>query len=59
MFYQLVDVSDDGFLTLMDGVTGSTKESLSLKDFDHADKLREAFIEQGKDVTVMRTRDGR
>ena len=58
--YQLSDISDDGFVTLMTE-NGDTREDLKLPNADSADpelgaKIKEAFLNGEKDVFVVVTK---
>merc|ERR1712000_73172 len=50
--YQLVDVSDDGFLSLMDD-NGDTKDDVKLPDGEIGDKIEKLFKVEEKDVNVI------
>jgi translation initiation factor 5A len=50
--YLLVDVSEDGFLSLMSD-DGSTKDDVKLPDGEVGDKINKLFVEDGKDVSVI------
>ena len=49
-FLQLLDVSDDGFLSLMDD-TGNTRDDLKLPDGEIGAEIK-AAIADGKDILV-------
>ncbi|KAK4937847.1 translation initiation factor eIF5A [Elasticomyces elasticus] len=50
--FQLLDVTDDGFLSLMsDG--GDTKDDVKLPDGEVGEKISKLFIEDGKDTNVI------
>mmetsp|Transcript_250 Transcript_250/g.669 ORF Transcript_250/g.669 Transcript_250/m.669 type:complete len:153 (-) Transcript_250:121-579(-) len=48
--YQLLDISDDGFLSLMTD-SGDTKEDLKVPNGDIGDNIRKAF-DDGKDLLI-------
>ncbi|KAL1599075.1 translation initiation factor eIF5A [Nothophoma quercina] len=50
--YLLVDVSEDGFLSLMSD-DGSTKDDVKLPDGEVGDKINKLFVDDGKDVSVI------
>jgi translation initiation factor 5A len=50
--YQLLDISDDGFLSLMSD-DGSTKDDVKVPDGDVGDKINKLFRDDGKDVSVV------
>ncbi|KAJ9619238.1 translation initiation factor eIF5A [Taxawa tesnikishii (nom. ined.)] len=50
--YQLLDVTDDGFLSLM-SEDGSTKDDVKLPDGEVGDKITKLFTEDGKDTNVI------
>ncbi|KAF9693343.1 hypothetical protein EKO04_008737 [Ascochyta lentis] len=50
--YLLVDVSEDGFLSLMSD-DGSTKDDVKLPDGEVGDKINKLFTEDGKDTSVI------
>ncbi|KAJ4314958.1 translation initiation factor eIF5A [Neodidymelliopsis sp. IMI 364377] len=50
--YLLVDVSEDGFLSLMSD-DGSTKDDVKLPDGEVGDKINKLFNEDGKDTSVI------
>ncbi|KZM22484.1 translation initiation factor eIF5A [Ascochyta rabiei] len=50
--YLLVDVSEDGFLSLMSD-DGSTKDDVKLPDGEVGDKIHKLFTEDGKDTSVI------
>jgi len=50
--YQLLDVTDDGFLSLMSD-DGSTKDDVKLPDGEVGDKINKLFTEDGKDTNVI------
>ncbi|KAF2154081.1 eukaryotic translation initiation factor 5A-2 [Myriangium duriaei CBS 260.36] len=50
--YQLLDVTDDGFLSLM-SEDGSTKDDVKLPDGEVGDKINKMFTEDGKDTNVI------
>ncbi|KUL88472.1 hypothetical protein ZTR_05369 [Talaromyces verruculosus] len=49
--YQLLDVTDDGFLSLMDEA-GNTKDDVKKPDGEIGDRIDKLFTEEGKDVNV-------
>jgi translation initiation factor 5A len=49
--FQLLDVTDDGFLSLMDEA-GNTKDDVKKPDGEIGDRIEKLFIEEGKDVNV-------
>ncbi|KAL1881722.1 translation initiation factor eIF5A [Paecilomyces lecythidis] len=50
--YQLLDITDDGFLSLMDE-SGSTKDDVKLPDGEVGDKINRLFREEEKDTNVV------
>merc|ERR1712058_181676 len=50
--YQLLDISDDGFLSLMDD-NGDTKDDVKLPDGEIGDKIEKLFKVEEKDVNVI------
>lgn len=50
--YQLLDISDDGFLSLMGG-DGDTKDDVKTPGGEVGDKLKKLFEEENKDVNVV------
>jgi len=50
--YQLLDVSEDGFLSLMSD-DGSTKDDVKVPDGEVGDKIKKLFTEESKDVNVV------
>ncbi|KAF1924906.1 eukaryotic translation initiation factor 5A [Didymella exigua CBS 183.55] len=50
--YLLVDVSEDGFLSLMSD-DGSTKDDVKVPDGEVGDKINKLFTEEGKDTSVI------
>ncbi|BAE58052.1 eukaryotic elongation factor 5A hypusine, DNA-binding OB fold-domain-containing protein [Aspergillus flavus] len=50
--YQLIDVTDDGFLSLMDD-NGGTKDDVKLPDGELGEKINRMFTEEGKDCNVI------
>ncbi|KAJ8108820.1 hypothetical protein OPT61_g7902 [Boeremia exigua] len=50
--YLLVDVSEDGFLSLMSD-DGSTKDDVKLPDGEVGDKINKLFVDEGKDTSVI------
>lgn len=50
--YQLLDVTDDGFLSLMSD-DGSTKDDVKVPDGEVGDKINKLFTEEGKDTNVI------
>jgi len=50
--YQLLDVTDDNFLSLMSD-DGSTKDDVKVPDGDLGDKIRRLFSDEGKDLNVV------
>ena len=57
--YNLIDIAEDGFVSLMDD-TGATKDDLSLpKGTDDSEKLAEQIkkdFDDGKDIVVTVTK---
>ncbi|RAO74054.1 uncharacterized protein BHQ10_010066 [Talaromyces amestolkiae] len=49
--FQLLDVTDDGFLSLMDEA-GNTKDDVKKPDGEIGDRIDKLFTEEGKDVNV-------
>jgi len=50
--YQLLDVTDDDFLSLMSD-DGTTKDDVKIPDGETGDKIKKLFQEEGKDVNVI------
>jgi len=50
--FQLLDVTDDGFLSLMSD-DGSTKDDVKLPDGEIGDKINKLFNDEGKDTNVI------
>ncbi|GAB7356806.1 hypothetical protein MBLNU459_g7690t1 [Dothideomycetes sp. NU459] len=50
--YQLIDVTDDGFLSLM-SEDGSLKDDVKLPEGEVAQKIEKLFTEDGKDTNVI------
>eukprot|EP00249_Psilotum_nudum_P028880 c38861_g1_i1 orf=75-560(+) len=50
--YQLLDVSDDGFLNLMDD-NGNPKDDVKVPDGEVGEKIQKMFKEDEKDVNVI------
>jgi len=50
--YQLLDISEDGFLSLMDDA-GNTKDDVKLPDGEVGDKITKLFTDDGKDTNVI------
>ncbi|PSN71272.1 translation initiation factor eIF-5A [Corynespora cassiicola Philippines] len=50
--YQLLDVTDDGFLSLMLD-DGSTKDDVKVPDGEIGDRINKMFVEEGKDLNVI------
>ncbi|CAK4033933.1 eukaryotic translation initiation factor 5A [Lecanosticta acicola] len=50
--YQLLDVTDDGFLSLM-SESGDTKDDVKLPDGEVGDKINKLFTDEGKDTNVI------
>ncbi|KAG5662309.1 hypothetical protein KAF25_004727 [Fusarium avenaceum] len=50
--YQLLDISDDGFLSLMTD-DGDTKDDVPVPDNDIGAKIKKLFQEDGKDTNVI------
>ncbi|GAM38182.1 hypothetical protein EIK77_010529 [Talaromyces pinophilus] len=49
--FQLLDVTDDGFLSLMDEA-GNTKDDVKKPEGEIGDRIDKLFTEEGKDVNV-------
>ncbi|KAE8325907.1 translation protein SH3-like domain-containing protein [Aspergillus sergii] len=49
--YQLLDITDDGFLSLMDEA-GNTKDDVKVPEGDVGSKITKMFTEEEKDVNV-------
>ena len=49
--YAVIDVSDDGFVTVMSPDGSETKADLRLADFEEGEKIREGF-EEGLEINV-------
>ncbi|EOA86214.1 translation initiation factor eIF5A [Exserohilum turcicum] len=50
--YQLLDVTDDDFLSLMTD-DGATKDDVKIPDGEIGDKIRKLFVDEGKDTNVI------
>ncbi|OAA69034.1 hypothetical protein V2A60_003027 [Cordyceps javanica] len=50
--YQLLDISDDGFLSLMND-DGDTKDDVRMPDGEIGDKIKKLFTEDEKDTNVI------
>jgi translation initiation factor 5A len=50
--YQLLDISDDGFLSLMDD-GGETKDDVRMPEGEVGDKIQKLFREEEKDTNVV------
>ncbi|KAJ5601313.1 Eukaryotic translation initiation factor 5A [Penicillium lagena] len=50
--YQLLDITDDDFLSLMDD-TGATKDDVKVPDSDLGERIIRMFREEEKDVNVV------
>ncbi|KAK7539353.1 translation protein SH3-like domain-containing protein [Phyllosticta citribraziliensis] len=50
--YQLLDVTDDGFLSLMSD-DGATKDDVKVPENEVGDKINKLFVEDGKDTNVV------
>ncbi|EED16732.1 Eukaryotic translation initiation factor eIF-5A [Talaromyces stipitatus ATCC 10500] len=50
--FQLLDVTDDGFLSLMDEA-GNTKDDVKKPDGEIGERIDKLFTEEGKDVNVV------
>ncbi|KAL3478795.1 translation protein SH3-like domain-containing protein [Aspergillus californicus] len=50
--YQLLDVTDDGFLSLMDE-SGATKDDVKVPEGEVGDRIDKMFTEEGKDCNVV------
>ncbi|PGH16818.1 eukaryotic translation initiation factor 5A [Helicocarpus griseus UAMH5409] len=50
--YQLLDITDDGFLSLM-SEDGSTKDDVKIPDGEVGDKINRLFKEEEKDTNVV------
>ncbi|KAF1992365.1 translation initiation factor eIF-5A [Aulographum hederae CBS 113979] len=50
--FQLLDVTDDGFLSLMSD-DGTTKDDVKIPDGEVGDKIKKNFVEDGKDTNVI------
>jgi len=50
--YQLLDISEDGFLSLMDD-SGNPKDDVKLPDDEVGDKIKKLFQEDEKDTNVI------
>ncbi|OKL59362.1 Eukaryotic translation initiation factor 5A-2 [Talaromyces atroroseus] len=50
--FQLLDVTDDGFLSLMDEA-GNTKDDVKKPEGEIGDRIDKLFVEEGKDVNVI------
>ncbi|KAK7957132.1 eukaryotic translation initiation factor eif-5a [Apiospora hydei] len=50
--YQLLDISDDGFLSLM-GDDGETKDDVRMPDGEIGDKITKLFTTEEKDTNVV------
>ncbi|CRG90278.1 Eukaryotic translation initiation factor 5A [Talaromyces islandicus] len=49
--FQLLDITDDGFLSLMDD-GGSTKDDVKIPEGEVGEKITKMFTDEGKDVSV-------
>lgn len=50
--FQLLDVSDDGYLSLMSD-DGATKDDVKVPEGDVGDKIMKLFKDEGKDLNVV------
>ncbi|KAL4881217.1 translation protein SH3-like domain-containing protein [Aspergillus karnatakaensis] len=50
--FQLLDVTDDGFLSLMDD-NGGTKDDVKVPDGEVGDRINKMFTDEGKDCNVV------
>ncbi|KAF1823517.1 translation initiation factor eIF-5A [Dissoconium aciculare CBS 342.82] len=50
--FQLLDITDDGFLSLMSD-DGTTKDDVKVPDGEAGDKINKLFTEEGKDTNVI------
>jgi len=50
--YQLIDITDDGFLNLFTD-DGSTKDDVRLPEGETGDKIKKLFVEEQKDTIVV------
>ncbi|KAL4866298.1 hypothetical protein BDV12DRAFT_173204 [Aspergillus spectabilis] len=50
--FQLLDVTDDGFLSLMDD-NGTTKDDVKVPDGEVGDRINKMFTDEGKDCNVV------
>ncbi|KAK8159410.1 translation protein SH3-like domain-containing protein [Phyllosticta citrichinensis] len=50
--YQLLDVTDDGFLSLMSD-DGATKDDVKVPENEVGEKINKLFVEDGKDTNVV------
>ncbi|KAF2722952.1 eukaryotic translation initiation factor 5A [Polychaeton citri CBS 116435] len=50
--YQLLDVTDDGFLSLMHD-DGTTKDDVKIPDNEVGEKIKKLFTDDGKDTNVI------
>ncbi|KAL4929449.1 Eukaryotic translation initiation factor eIF-5A [Aspergillus undulatus] len=50
--YQLLDVSEDGFLSLMDD-NGGTKDDVKVPEGEVGDRINKMFTDEGKDCNVV------
>jgi len=50
--YQLLDITDDGFLSLMSD-DGTTKDDVKVPDSEVGEKIKKLFQEEGKDTNVI------
>jgi len=50
--YQLLDISEDGFLSLMDDA-GTPKEDVKLPEGETGDKIKKLFVDENKDTNVI------
>merc|ERR1712059_176435 len=50
--YQLLDITDDGFLSLMSD-DGTTKDDVKMPDGETGDKIKKLFQDDGKDTNVI------
>ena len=53
LMYAQLDVSDDGFLSLMTD-DGTTKDDVKVPDGEVGDKINKLFTEEGKDTSKLR-----
>ncbi|KAF1939802.1 translation initiation factor eIF-5A [Clathrospora elynae] len=50
--YMLIDVTDDGFLSLMSD-DGTTKDDVKVPDGEVGDKIKKMFTDEGKDTSII------